>query len=73
MVNGIRIIYPQRLNKGFSSKFSVNSQVQHETPEEGRRTHWLKCCEYNNEADDNSPNILSDKKPSDIFKIFQHI
>ena len=31
--------------------------VQYETPEEGRRMHLSKCCEYNS-----SPNALSDKQ-----------
>ena len=52
-------IYPCGLNEGFSLRFRVSSRLQHETPEEGQRTHCLKCCEYNNE--DNSPNTLNDK------------
>ena len=61
MVNGIRTIYTDGLNKGFSSKFHLSSSVQQETPEEGgRRMHWLKLCEYNNEDEDNSPNTLND-------------
>ena len=46
MVSGIRTIYPCGLNKGFSSKFCVSA----------------KSWEYNNEVEDNSPNILGDKK-----------
>ena len=30
-------------------------------PEEGRRTHRPKRCEYNNKDDDNSPKTLNDK------------
>ena len=60
MVNGIRTISLDGLNKGFTFSFSVASQVQHKTPEEGWRTYRLKCCEYNNK-DDYNPNILSDK------------
>ena len=41
--------------------FCVGFQVQHETPEEGQRTYQSKHSEYNNEEDDNSLNILSDK------------
>ena len=37
-----------------------HSQVQQETPEEGRRTYRRKCCEYNNKDKVNSLNILSD-------------
>ena len=50
MVNGIRIIYPGGLNKGFGSKFSEDfqvlregSRVQQETPKERHidRNGWL--------------------------------
>ena len=36
----------------------VSSQVRQEAPDEGRRSHRPKCCEYNNEDEDNSPNNL---------------
>ena len=42
MVNRIRTIYPPGLDKGFSSRFCVGSQVQYETPEEGQRIYQLK-------------------------------
>ena len=61
MVNGIRTIYPRGLSKGFGLKFCVGSRVRHETPEEGRRMHRLKRCEYNEKDEDDSPNRLSDK------------
>ena len=48
-------------NKDFSSRFYVDSQVRHETPEKGRRTYQLKCCGYDNKDEVNSPNIPSDK------------
>ena len=60
MVNGIRTGNPCGFNKGHSSKFHVGSQVQ-QTPEEGRRTYWLKCCGNNNKDEDNSPKTLNDK------------
>ena len=31
------------------------------TPEEGRRTHRSKRCEYKNKDEDNRPKILNDK------------
>ena len=62
MVNGIRTIYPYGLKKGFGQKFYVGSRVWQKTPKESWRTNWLKCCEYNNKDEDNSPNILNDKK-----------
>lgn len=34
------------LNKGFSSKFPPNYQVQRQTPEDGQSVHWLKCREH---------------------------
>ena len=42
-------------------KFCAGSQVQHETLEEGQRTHQPKPCEHNNEDENNSLNILCDK------------
>ena len=58
MFNRIGIVYPYGLNKGFSLRFFVGFQVQHETPEKGRRIYRPKCCEYNNKDKANSPNIL---------------
>ena len=43
MVNGIGASDPHGLSKRRCSKFCVGSKVQQETPEEGRRTQWLKC------------------------------
>ena len=60
MVNKIRTNYPSELNKGFLSKFCVGSRFQHKMPEGGQRTHWAKCCDYINENEENSLNILSD-------------
>ena len=59
MVNRIGTVYPCDSNKEFSSRFCVDSQVWHETPEEGRRTYWPKRCDCNNKDEVNSPNILS--------------
>ena len=55
MVNGIRASDPHGLNKGCGLKFLVGSRVQQEIPEEGQRTHQLKCCEYINKDEDNNP------------------
>ena len=64
MVNGIRTSDPPPgLNKGCGSKFCVGFQVQ-QTPEEGRRTYWSKCCECNNKDEDNNPKTLNYKKAS---------
>ena len=62
MVNRIRTIYACGLNKEFSLRLCAGSRVQYEIPEESRRMTQLKCCESNNEDEDNRPNILSDKK-----------
>ena len=51
---------PPWLNKEHDSKFYVGSQVRQETPEEGRRTYRLKCCEYNIIDEDNSLNTLNE-------------
>ena len=56
MVYGIRI-YPDGLNKGFDSQFYERARVRHNTHEEGRRAYR----EYNNEDEDNSPNMLNSK------------
>ena len=61
MVYGIRASDPRWLNKGRGSKFLVGSQVQQETPEEGRRTYRPKRSEYNNKDEDNSPKTLNDR------------
>ena len=61
MINKIRTIHPQGLNKEFGLKFCKGSRVRHETPEESQRTHWPKHCECNNEDEINSPSTLSDK------------
>ena len=66
IVNGMRTIYPCGLNIGFNSKSCSDSQVQHETPEEGKKMHQLNC-EYNTEDEYNSLNILSDKKKNINF------
>ena len=41
--------------------------------EEGQRMHWSKCFEYNNEDEDNSPNILNDKTCQASSKKFRQI
>ena len=61
MVNIIRAIYLQDINKWFCLKFCVGSQVWYKTPEEGQRMHLPKCG-YSNEDEDTSLNTLSDKK-----------
>ena len=55
MVNGIRASDPCGLHKGCGLKFHVGSRVWQETPEEGRRTHRPKHCEYSNKDEDDSP------------------
>ena len=67
MVNGFWTIYYRRLNKWFSFKFSVGSQVRQETPEEGRKTYQPKHCENKNEDEENSPNIQRDKTSINFF------
>ena len=58
-VNRIRNFYPTGSNKGFSSRFFVVSRVQHEKPEEGRRTYRPERCDYNNKDEINGPNNQS--------------
>ena len=73
LVNGIRKIYPNGLNKGFTLKFHADSWVWQETPEEGERPHWLKCCEYNNKDEDNSLNTRNDKNHQTSSQKFREI
>ena len=61
---------PRGFNKGRSSKFHVGSQVR-QTPEEGRRTYWPKCCGNNNKDEDNSPKTLYDKNHQASSKKFR--
>ena len=60
MANGIKTDDRLGFNKGRSLKFCVGSQVR-QTPEEGRRTYWLKRCGNNNKDEDNSLKTLNDK------------
>ena len=53
--------------------FHVSSQVLQETPEEGRRMHLTKCCEYNNKDGDNSLITLNDKNFQASSKTFRQI
>ena len=57
MVNGLRASDTCGLNKGWGSKFCVNSRIQQKTPEEGRKI----MNEYDNKYKDNSPKTLNDK------------
>ena len=53
--------------------FCVGSQVQFETPDESQRTYQPKHCEYSNEIEDNSLNILSDKSYQASSQKFRQI
>ena len=59
------------LNKGRGSKFRVGSRVRQVTPEEGRRTHQPKRCEYNNKDEDNSQKTLNDKNHHALSQKFR--
>ena len=59
MANGIRTSDPHRFNKGCSSKFCEGFWVR-QTPEEGWRTYWPKCCGNNNKDEENSLKTLND-------------
>ena len=71
MANGIRTGDPCGFNKRHSSKFHVGSSVQ-QTPEEGRRTYWLKRCGNTNKDEDNSPKTLNDKNQALSQKFSHH-
>ena len=55
------------LNKGRGLKFRVGPWIRQETPEEDRRIHRPKRCEYNYKDEDNSPKNLKDKKTKALF------
>ena len=59
MVNRIGTVNPRGTNKGFTSRFCMDSRVRHETPEESQRTYRPKHWEYNNKDGVSSPNILN--------------
>ena len=52
-----------KLNSGAYPELQtrVGSQVQHETPEEGQRTHQPKYCKYIYKDEDNNTITLNDK------------
>ena len=69
MANGIRTGDPRGFNKGRRSKFREGSRVR-QTPEEGRRTYWLKDCGNNYKDQDNSPKTLDkNNSPGDLRRI----
>ena len=46
------------VDKGFSSRFGMDSRIAQETPEEDRGMYRSKHCDYNAKDDVSSPNIL---------------
>ena len=73
MVNGIRASDPHGLNKGQGSKFRVGSRVLQVTPEECRKTHWSKHCEYNDKNQNISPKALDYKNHQVLSQKFRHL
>ena len=71
MVNRIVTIYFRIFNKRFNSRFCLGSLVRHETPEESRRSHLPKLCDYDNDDEINSPNIISDQNDQASFQKFR--
>ena len=59
MVKRIGTVHPCGSKKGLSSRFCVDFQVQHETPEEGQMIYRSKSCDYNEKDEVYSSNILS--------------
>ena len=59
MVSGIRTIHTLGLNKGFGSKFRVDSLVRHKTPEGWRMRRPKRKYYYKDE--DTSPYTLNDQ------------
>ena len=59
MVNRVGTIYLYGSNKGFCVRFYVDSQIQHEIPEEDQRTYQQEHCDYNNKDEVNHLKIQS--------------
>ena len=59
----------RELNKRFNSRFCVGFPVRHNTLEIGRRAYRPKISEYNDDTEDNSLNILSDKNHQASYQI----
>ena len=64
MANRIRTGDPHGINKGRS--FVKVPRVQ-QTPEEGQRTYWPKCCGNDNKDEDNSLKTLNDENLTNAF------
>ena len=60
MVNRTGEVYARGLDKRFNSGFCVSNRVRCKTYEEGQRKYLSKRCDYNNDDEVNSQNILSD-------------
>ena len=72
MVNITGRVYPYDLDKGFSSRFSVDSRVRHEIPEEDRNTYRPKR-DYNKRDVVSSPNILRNNDYRILSQKFRRI
>ena len=59
MFNRSGTVYPCCSNKRVQFEILCHFQIQHETPEKGRRTYRPKHYDYNNKNEVNSPNVLS--------------
>ena len=53
--------------------FRVGSRVRQETPEEGRRTHQVKRCEYHSKDKDDSSNNVNNNSNQNSSKKFRQI
>ena len=73
LLNRIKTIYLHGLNKGFSSKLCIGSHVQQETPEQVRRMHLPKCCQYVNDDEVSSLNIVHNKNHQALSEKFRLI
>ena len=60
MVNGFRTIHPVDMIKDSVQDFCVGAKIRHETLFLPICPSAFFNCEYNNEDENNSPNILSD-------------
>ena len=71
--NQMRISIASSLCPAGATDIGMGSQVQHETPEEGRRTYWPKHCECNNEDENSDPNTLSNTDTFVVIVVLVYI
>lgn len=55
----MKTFHPYGMYKRVSPKLWESCQLRQETPEDGQKIQWLKCCEYDNQDENAGPNNKS--------------